>query len=641
MVCPSGAPATKTLCMTSSQYDDIVHQITAIMQDYKTNSPCTNNHCVLADFAGCVLRAAGHDFMDFRNNAGGSDGCLRFDDPDNKGLINCLRGDYNMDGDTDPDAFNKTLHDVYRNFCGVVSLADFIVIAGEAVMGFTETSVAVNLRQDFANNFMYGRLTSASCANAVALPNPLHGCRANEVTFLAPDAFNLTWRQTTALMGVHTIGKASRENSGYSGWWQDEDNVARFNNNYYISIVNHGWGPGTSLGGKAQWIREDFNHDNGAAHPEMMLNTDMCLAYGDHYAENASCCAWERYSSLTSMNINEMHAGEPIFCGFLESRAGGNLSSSFGIERSWCCLQHATECASRVGDNLLPQGPAIDAVHAFAGNQDLWLSEFKAVWKLATEKGAGRLNAFAHSCGSTPVTPAPTSSSCQVTLYEHWPAGITAGLPGLEAAESAWGGRFPTGDSETFTTTGKHRLLKVSNKASSVKVQGNCCKVYGYTSPDCSAATRSLTAIEATTQLLPSLPAGLVTPATGITATWGCNDCAQCVEVIHDCSAPAPAPFHSILIVIDAAGQPKWDMAYDPATFRFTQVGGDYYLEFADHSKAADFLSGSPKAGPVNMVQGGSGWSNNGGMMLQPNGDISRSDGSVPFHPNEAKWHFA
>merc|ERR1711920_781354 len=41
-------------------------------------------------FAGCVLRAAGHDFMDFRNGVGGSDGCLRFDDPDNKGLINCL-----------------------------------------------------------------------------------------------------------------------------------------------------------------------------------------------------------------------------------------------------------------------------------------------------------------------------------------------------------------------------------------------------------------------------------------------------------------------------------------------------------------------------------------------------------------------
>ena len=101
MTCPKGAPASKTICLAGSQYDEIVDQITTIMQEYKTAFPCSNNHCPLADFAGCTLRAAGHDFMDFRNGAGGSDGCLRFDDPDNKGLINCLRGDFNLDGDTD------------------------------------------------------------------------------------------------------------------------------------------------------------------------------------------------------------------------------------------------------------------------------------------------------------------------------------------------------------------------------------------------------------------------------------------------------------------------------------------------------------------------------------------------------------
>ena len=111
MTCPNNVPASMTRCMSGSQYDQIVGQITAIMQEYKTGSPCTNNNCKLADFAGCVLRAAGHDFMDFRNDAGGSDGCLRFDDPDNKGLINCLRGDFDMDGDTDLDSFNRTLHD--------------------------------------------------------------------------------------------------------------------------------------------------------------------------------------------------------------------------------------------------------------------------------------------------------------------------------------------------------------------------------------------------------------------------------------------------------------------------------------------------------------------------------------------------
>ena len=44
-----------------------------------------------------------------------------------------------MDGDTDPDSFNKTFHGVFKTGCSEVSLAHFIVIAGEAVMGFLET----------------------------------------------------------------------------------------------------------------------------------------------------------------------------------------------------------------------------------------------------------------------------------------------------------------------------------------------------------------------------------------------------------------------------------------------------------------------------------------------------------------------
>lgn len=47
-----------------------------------------------SNFAGCLIRMAGHDLMDFDasdlTNKGGSDGCIDFHDPDNKGLIECL-----------------------------------------------------------------------------------------------------------------------------------------------------------------------------------------------------------------------------------------------------------------------------------------------------------------------------------------------------------------------------------------------------------------------------------------------------------------------------------------------------------------------------------------------------------------------
>lgn len=137
--------------------------------------------------------------------------------------------------------------------------------------------------------------------------------------------------------------------------------------------------------------------------------------------------------------------------------------------------------------------------------------------------------------GAASITKA---EACQVTVYEHWPTGMTVGIAGLEAAEQAWGGQFPTGASKILTGTGKHSLGTLSNLTSSVKVEGTCCKAYGYASADCSG-TRGKIAIESTTHLLASLPIGVVTPATGLASVWGCNDCAQCVEVVESCPTSA------------------------------------------------------------------------------------------------------
>ena len=81
-----------------------------------------------------MLRLAGHDLMDFRRNTnkkgkimpkadgtGGSDGCVDFSDPDNTGLPSCLAW--------------TGIESVYDKWCGTISLADFLVLAGEAVVG--------------------------------------------------------------------------------------------------------------------------------------------------------------------------------------------------------------------------------------------------------------------------------------------------------------------------------------------------------------------------------------------------------------------------------------------------------------------------------------------------------------------------
>jgi len=53
--------------------------------------------------------------------SGGSDGCINFSEGDNKGLPQCLA--------------KSGIETVYGNWCDKLSLADFIVIAAEAVTG--------------------------------------------------------------------------------------------------------------------------------------------------------------------------------------------------------------------------------------------------------------------------------------------------------------------------------------------------------------------------------------------------------------------------------------------------------------------------------------------------------------------------
>lgn len=60
----------------------------------KVDSTVGNNFNPRAKYAGCLVRTAGHDFMDFRatsnGSTGGSDGCINFGDEDNTGLADCL-----------------------------------------------------------------------------------------------------------------------------------------------------------------------------------------------------------------------------------------------------------------------------------------------------------------------------------------------------------------------------------------------------------------------------------------------------------------------------------------------------------------------------------------------------------------------
>lgn len=210
--------------------------------------------------------------MDYRvgeEHTGGSDGCINFDDADNTGLVSCVT--------------ESGLLDVYDDYCEDVSLADFIVIAAEAVYGITAADDTFG--DTLKNNFKYGRTTVDECDwNDGLMPNPELGCQGLNDIFVDNiyDGYDDAWALTAALSGAHTLGSAKIDNSGYDGYWSDVDNQGIFNNDYYISLVVKGWGPEYAVEGndaKNQWIRWDKGINSN--HKEIMLSTDMCLAYNN------------------------------------------------------------------------------------------------------------------------------------------------------------------------------------------------------------------------------------------------------------------------------------------------------------------------------------------------------------------------
>lgn len=90
-VCSGGAK-DQTTSLTQLDYFKIA---SAIVNQFEalTDSVADNSN-VRANYAGCLVRLVGHDFMDFRigsANGGGADGCINFNDGDNLGLKECIQ----------------------------------------------------------------------------------------------------------------------------------------------------------------------------------------------------------------------------------------------------------------------------------------------------------------------------------------------------------------------------------------------------------------------------------------------------------------------------------------------------------------------------------------------------------------------
>jgi len=329
---------------------------------------------------------AGHDFMDFKDGEGGSDACTDMTHPENNGLAECM-----ATGEVFGLAkVRVSMLEAYRMHCTEVSLADFIVIAAEAVMIDRASKDKKSwLTKQFKRNFRFGRTTNIKDCDYVVgrLPDPEHDC--SDVKRVFVDNMGLTVREAAALSGVHTLGRAIQKHSGYEGWWSDPKNSRKFNNDYFVSMLAKGWQQKRSVGGdpkKNMWIRSDVGRDKRDNH-EMMLNSDMCLAYKhngeDLNAKKHRCCAWLDpplpdggipQAVIDNMPDKQLCGAPPL--------PPGNES------RIVCCDTfkdpvNAADC----GSPLTPTGIAVKDVFEFASDEDKWLASFVTAWKKATENG--------------------------------------------------------------------------------------------------------------------------------------------------------------------------------------------------------------------------------------------------------------
>ena len=197
------------------------------------------------------------------------------------------------------------LYDSQFNNTGM-SRADFIAlqaVVAARVAADEQSCSQLQLPPNCANSdkprpelfIRYGRkdcATSPNSNNDFGFPDPHRGHA--HVMQVFRDGMNMTERQVVALIGAHTLGRTTPQNSGFQGPWAQPQ---RLDNGFYRSLVNEDWRQNelnfnnapAGLNPRYQWdnfLRQPPPPPGSPPPPppppgsRMMLNTDMvCTHY--------------------------------------------------------------------------------------------------------------------------------------------------------------------------------------------------------------------------------------------------------------------------------------------------------------------------------------------------------------------------
>ena len=220
------------------------------------------------------------------------------------------------------------------------------------------------------------------------LPSPdltTHGLLA----FFA-DEFGFSPQETTAIMGAHTLGTASRSNSGFDGpsGWVNNNRVLA--NGYYDLLVGDTPDPGREptvheLRHAPQWTLEFVNNNNRPGIPSRYQwfhqKQDQSTANFTDTRQLDKIIMLNSDIALVRNLTDHLDAGtgEVVGCQF---RCGGQ--------------ERETGCPDRNPPVCPMAGPTVELAYRYKADNGLWLRDFQAVLNKMT------LNTYAQvdpSCG--------------------------------------------------------------------------------------------------------------------------------------------------------------------------------------------------------------------------------------------------
>jgi len=256
-----------------------------------------------AAMVGAVVRLAFHDAGEFDGRFPAADASFG---SSNRPLVEpygpdgCLTqaGDHNGLTGTD-DEVNAILEPIWQDFCDATSRADFWVAMATFALHGADSTDTLRARLPFE----FGRKDVCNCdagehlrdvttgvlTGSGRMPIATRGLDTIRDVFVTQ--MGLTLAQATALLGAHTIGGMSPENSGFglplnvqavqTPWVQD--NTA-FTNDYFVEMIGERWDPLRPRdSGRSPFVGsppQQWHDQTSAVLPKVVfLNADMALAY--------------------------------------------------------------------------------------------------------------------------------------------------------------------------------------------------------------------------------------------------------------------------------------------------------------------------------------------------------------------------